>query len=143
MNNGSDVIVLKGGQAGKVTNEGVGRAFEILAKTSAFSAVGRGDNLFSYRLSEVMACGSIPVVYADDWMLPFGKDLINWTDAAVVIREADTLQTISILSQIPAEQRCRMREKALDIYRKYIETGRGTVQGIIENFELSTQQHYQ
>jgi hypothetical protein len=75
--------------------------------------------------------------------LPFGRDLINWTDAAVVIREADTLQTISILSQIPAEQRCRMREKALEIYRKYIETGRGTVQGIIENFELSAQRLYQ
>ena len=137
LNNGSDIIVLKGGQAGKVTNEGVGRAFEILAKTSAFSAVGRGDNLFSYRLSEVMACGSIPVVYADDWLLPFGKDLIDWTEAAVIIREADTLQTISILSQIPAEKRCQMRQNALNIYRKYIETGRGTVQGIIETFETS------
>lgn len=141
LNNGSDIIVLKGGQANQVTNEGVGRAFEILAKTSAFSAVGRGDNLFSYRLSEVMACGSIPVIYADDWLLPFGDHLINWTEAAVVIREADTLQTINILSQIPTEQRCRMRQKALDIYRKYIETGRGTIQGIIENFELSAQQH--
>ena len=143
LRNESGVIILKNGETNQVTKEGAGAALEILAKTSAFSAVGRGDNLFSYRLSEVMACGSIPVVYADDWMLPFGKDLINWTDAAVVIREADTLQTISILSQIPAEQRCRMREKALEIYRKYIETGRGTVQGIIENFELSAQKLYQ
>jgi hypothetical protein len=84
-----------------------------------------------------MACGSIPVVYADDWLLPFGKDLINWTEAAVVIREADTLKTVSILSQISMEQRCRMRQKGLEIYRKYVETARGTINGIIENFELS------
>lgn len=96
-----------------------------------------GDNLFSYRFSEVMACGSIPVVYADGWVFPFGKDLINWTDVAVIINEDDILKTISILSQISEEQRCRMRQKVVEIYRKYIETGRGTIMGIIENFELS------
>lgn len=143
LRNESGVLILKNGETNQVTREGAGAALEILAKTSAFSAVGRGDNLFSYRLSEVMACGSIPVIYADDWLLPFGNPLINWTEAAVVIREADTLQTIRILSQIPAEQRCRMRQNALEIYRKYIETGRGTVQGIIENFELSAHTNYQ
>jgi hypothetical protein len=83
-----------------------------------------------------MACGSVPVVYADGWMFPFGKNLINWTEAAVIIHEEDIFKTISILSQISEQERCRMRQKVLEIYRKYIETGRGTILGIIENFEL-------
>lgn len=82
-----------------------------------------------------MACGSIPVVYADDWLLPFGAYLINWTEAIVLIREQNISNTINILSQISMEQRCRMRQRVVEIYRKYIETGRGTVEGIIENFE--------
>jgi hypothetical protein len=82
-----------------------------------------------------MACGSIPVVYADDWFLPFGAYLLNWTEAIVLIREQNISNTINILSQISMEQRCHMRQRTVEIYRKYIETGRGTVEGIIENFE--------
>lgn len=89
-----------------------------------------------YRFSEVMGCGAIPVVYADDWLLPFGADLINWADAAIVIRENETINTKAILSQISPSRRCRLRQKVLKIYRKYIETGRGTISGIIKNFEL-------
>ena len=76
-------------------------------------------------------------MYADDWLFPFGKDLINWTDAAIVIPEADALDTVNILSQISTEQRCRMRQKVYEIYRKYMETDRGVIQGIIENFEFA------
>jgi hypothetical protein len=103
------------------------------------SHVATGDNLFSYRFTEIISCGSIPVVYADNWLLPFGKDLINWTDAAVVIPEAETLDTVNILSRISVEQRCRMRQTVYEMYQKYMETGRGVVRGIIENFELSMQ----
>jgi hypothetical protein len=76
-------------------------------------------------------------VYADNWLLPFGKDLINWTDAAVIIPEVQTLDTFNILSNISAEQRCRMRQKVYEMYRKYMETGRGVIRGIIDNFELA------
>lgn len=96
----------------------------------------KGDNLFSYRFSEVMGCGAIPVVYADDWMLPFGGALINWTNEAVVrIPENKTNLTKAILSRISLADRCQMRQRALELYRTYIATGRGTIRGIIENFE--------
>jgi hypothetical protein len=35
---------------------------------SNFGAVPRGDNLFSYRFTEVLTAGAIPVVYADGWV---------------------------------------------------------------------------
>jgi hypothetical protein len=141
INNGTQVLILRDQQAQSYFNiSDPGLAYSKLAKMSSFSAVGRGDNLFSYRFSEVMACGSIPVVYSDDWMLPFGEALINWTEVAVVIREVDTLNTVSILSNISLEDRCKRRQRALQIYRLYIETGTGTIDGIIETFERSAKQ---
>lgn len=140
LNNGNNVLVAGHGKMHKKMNTtDPGVAFERLAKMSAFSAASRGDNLFSYRFSEVMACGSIPVVYADDWMLPFGTELINWTEAVVVIQEEDTKRSVEILSDMTVEQQCRMRQKGLEMYRKYIETGDGTIRGIIETFELRAQ----
>jgi Exostosin family len=140
INNGTQVLVLRDQQAQSYFNvSDPGVAYSTLAKMSSFSAVGRGDNLFSYRFSEVMACGSIPVVYADDWMLPFGDALINWSDVAVVIREAETINTVSIISNISLEDRCKRRQRALHIYKRYIETGTGTIQGIIETLERSAE----
>jgi Exostosin family len=95
-----------------------------------------GDNLFSYRFSEVMSVGSIPVIYADDWMLPFGKHLINWTETSVVIPESEVLNSSHILTQINMEQRCRMRQNVLRIFREYMETGRGVIKGIVESLEI-------
>lgn len=83
-----------------------------------------------------MGGGAIPGVYAGEWQLPFGDDLINWTEAVVFIRENETVNTKAILSQISLEQRCQMRQKVLEIYRTYIEIARGTINGIVENFEL-------
>jgi Exostosin family len=140
--NGTQVLILRDQQTQSYFNvSDPGVAYAKLATMSSFSAVGRGDNLFSYRFSEVMACGSIPVVYADDWMLPFGDVLINWTEVAVIIREADTLNTVSILSNISLEDRCKRRQRALQIYRKYIETGTGTIDGIIETLERSAKRN--
>jgi hypothetical protein len=73
-----------------------------------------------------------------DWLLPFGKDLINWTDAAVIIPEARNFghgQIFCRRSRRNSDVECV--RKAYAMYGKYMETGRGVVLGIIENFELS------
>jgi Exostosin family len=47
-----------------------------LLKQSKFAAVPRGDNLYSYRFTEVLAAGAIPVLFANpDWVLPFRTEL--------------------------------------------------------------------
>ena len=95
-----------------------------------------GDNLFSYRFAEVMSLASIPVIYADDWLLPFGLPLINWTEAAVIIPETKANQSAEILSNISLDQRCQMRQRTLEIFNTYMKTGRGTIRGLVENLEL-------
>jgi len=37
-----------------------------------------GDSLYSYRLMEVLSAGSIPIIIADDWVLPFRSTLFEW-----------------------------------------------------------------
>ena len=69
--------------------------------------------------------------------MPFGEDLIDWTEAAVFIREKDANKTLDILSTISPKARCRMRQRGREIYRNYMNSGRGIIKGIIENFELS------
>ena len=137
LHNGKDVLI---GTAQEIqqymgsSNEKDG--FRKMALQSQFAAVPRGDNLFSYRFAEVTGCGAIPVVYADDWVFPFRPELVNPTDYAVIIREADVAKSMDILSAIPPEQRCRMRQKALTMYELYFKTGEGVIRGIVESLDL-------
>ncbi|GKY93015.1 hypothetical protein MPSEU_000270000 [Mayamaea pseudoterrestris] len=47
--------------------------FHEMLKKSTFGASPKGDNLYSYRFTEVLSAGAIPVVNSDDWLLPFHK----------------------------------------------------------------------
>jgi hypothetical protein len=103
---------------------------------SAFAGTPKGDNLFSYRFTEAMSAGAIPVVHADGWALPFSNELIDWKKCIVIIPEAQVNETISILSKISAEERCTMRKCVLKTYQRFMSTPYGTIEGIIESLEL-------
>jgi hypothetical protein len=107
-------------------------AYEELLQKSQFAAAPRGTNLFSYRFSEILASGSIPVVHSDGWALPFSDRVVDWTECALVIPEAQVPETVSILRGIRPDQRCRMRQACYRIYRRYFETPEGTVRGVLE-----------
>jgi hypothetical protein len=111
-----------------------------LALDSVFSLAPRGDNLFSYRLPEVMSCGSIPVVMADKWVLPFSPLLMNWSDSIVILPQDLANQTVEILQSMPLEERCRRRQRVVELYDKYLKTGEGTIAGIVESLELQAAQ---
>ena len=106
---------------------------ELLLK-SKFGAAPRGDNRFSYRFAEVMSGGAIPVLYADNLVLPF-ESLINWDEVVVRIPQNQTNNTRAILMAITDEERCRMRQKVLQVYERYIRTGEATIAGIVEGLE--------
>ena len=72
--------------AGAGARAGTGRYQELMSRTT-FALCPRGDALFSYRFSEALSFGAVPVVLADGWVLPFG-DLIDWSGAVVVVPEA-------------------------------------------------------
>ena len=112
----------------------------ILSK-SLFSAAPRGDNKYSYRFSEVLSAGAIPVVFADDWLWPFRPELIDWRQCAVIIPENSPHETMNVIHNIPEAQRCLMRKNCYRIYKTYMEDDRGTIAGLIEGLELVAQGH--
>ena len=134
LDNDKDIIVRHMWLTPNNTTMGT-RLLHSLALESSFSAAPRGDNLFSYRFAEVMSCGSIPVVHADDWVFPFAPQLINWSFIVVILPESRANETADILRSISLEERCRMRRRVVEIYDRYLKTEEGTVNGIIESLE--------
>ena len=56
-----------------------------LMERSVFALVPRGDALYSYRLTEALSFGCIPVVLSDGLVLPFDRT-IDWSKVAVTPR---------------------------------------------------------
>lgn len=111
-------------------------------KDSLFSATPRGDCHFSYRFTEVMSSGAIPVIHADGWVLPFRRDLIDWgEECAIVIPEAKVFDTVNILKKITPEERCRRRKRCYEIYTKYLANAEGQIAGVVETASGITQDH--
>lgn len=123
LNNDMDIIVKRG----------VKDPPQSLALNSAFGAAPRGDNLFSYRFTEQLSCGAIPVIYADGWVLPFR---LEWSEAAVIIPEHNASHSVEILKAISKEKRCQMRRKGLEFFEKYMKDAKGTIQGVVDRLEL-------
>ncbi|CAB9519665.1 Exostosin-1 [Seminavis robusta] len=110
--------------------------YKKLLQQSVFSATPRGDNKFSYRFTEVLSAGAIPVVHSDDWVLPFRREFIDWPqECAIIIPEAKVNQTVDILRAISAEDTCRRRRRCYEIYTQYMANPEGNIDGILESAE--------
>ena len=129
LHNGRDVLIVDNTRDLKLPYD------QFLLK-SKFAATPKGDDLFSYRFTEVMSAGAIPVIHADDWALPFSSKLIDWTKCAVIIPEAQVNDTISILSNISRRERCEMRKCVLHTYHRFMKTPERTIDGIIQSLDL-------
>lgn len=136
IHNGNDILVHdREIQTTALMNESNRQiAFRKMVSMSVFGAAPLGDNQFSYRFSELMSCGTIPVVYADNWVWPMEK-IIHWEDVAVRIPEHLANQSESILRAIPKERRCKMRQNVIDTYNRYLKDGIGIISGIVESLE--------
>lgn len=111
--------------------------YEDVLSNSVFSLAARGDNKYSYKFSETLSAGAIPVVLADDWMYPFRPELVDWSECAVIMPEKDSGKpTMALLLAMSEERRCRMRQRCYEIYRKYVEHPEGVLDGIVQGLEL-------
>jgi hypothetical protein len=107
---------------------------------SIFALTPRGDNLFSYRFTEVLSTGAIPVVHADDWMLPFDAPLVDWHAIVVRIPENRVNETVDILRAIPPARRCEMRRRGFAFWQTYMKDGDAVIRGIVDTLEGRRQQ---
>ena len=86
---------------------------------SHFALAPRGDALFSYRLTEIMAAGVVPVIVADDWALAF-DELIDWSRISVVVRENDTASIPTMLAAFSVDAVCAMRRRAFRTFHRFL-----------------------
>lgn len=115
-------------------------SYEDMLRQTVFALAPRGDNKFSYRFTEIMSAGAIPVVHADDWVWPFRPELVDWTKCAVNLPEKDAGRTTTdYLDAISVEQRCLMRKECLRIYQTYMATPVKIIDGLVQGLELVAQ----
>jgi hypothetical protein len=100
---------------------------------SVFVGAPKGDTFFSYRFAEILSAGSIPVVFSDEWLRPFRKEVVDWEKSAVFIPENKMNKTLEILEKISIEERCRMQQAALHNWDEYISSRVGWVKGLVES----------
>jgi len=109
---------------------------EFMGRT-IFGLAPRGDNKFSYRFTEVLSAGAIPIYHGDDFVFPFRPELVDWNKCAIILPEKDAGKTtLDLINDIPIETRCKMRNYCyFGIYKKYVETDVGIIDGLVMGLE--------
>ena len=94
--------------------------WELLSK-SIFALVIRGHVSFSYRFSEVVCSGAIPVLVSDDWIPPF-DDIVPFQSYGVRLPESQINDLPTMLGQIDKANRVEMSFRAVSFCQNHIIT---------------------
>ena len=100
-------------------------AYRSILLRSTFQLVPRGQGLHSHRLLESIAAGSIPIVLADNIILPF-SEYIPWSNAIVIVAEKDWKAIPTIVEKY-IEKINEMQCWGLAIYRHFFLRPFGTI----------------
>lgn len=95
--------------------------YPLILSKAEFCLVLRGVRLAQMDLLEALASDCIPVIVADNIVLPFGEK-IDWALSAVQVREADLADLIAILRELSDNRKREMRQYGRLIYDKYFAT---------------------
>lgn len=89
-----------------------------IMERGTFCLVIRGVRLAQPTLLEAMATNCIPVIIADNIVLPF-HEIIDWTLATVTIREGDLHSIMSVLKAFSSTRIKEMQKQGHFLYEKY------------------------
>ncbi len=93
--------------------------YQQLLLNTTFCLIPRGRRLGSFRFSEALQVGCIPVVLSDGWVLPF-SEVIDWSRAAIQISEKALLQMPTMLRSIKRDRILAMRQQGYFLYASYL-----------------------
>ena len=86
---------------------------------SRFAAAPRGAGLDSYRLSELMQYGCIPVIISDGYVLPFAS-LLDWRKFSIAVPENAVATIPDILEAIDVAAQHRMARHAAFVWEEFL-----------------------
>lgn len=109
-----------------------------ILRSSFFAGAPIGDCLWSYRFTEIMSAGAIPIMYANDWLPPFSSTadpdrIVNWTKCALFIGEGDrdVMGTMDVVRAIPEDVRCEMMKCSLAFWDEFASSREGWLKAIL------------
>lgn len=126
------LIISNGRQYGGTNTTGTIPYYDLIYY-SLFSLVPVGDGWISYRLMEVMATGSIPIIISDQWVLPF-ESFLNWKEFSIIIK-FEELERLPIIIKNNMVNYHDMSNKCFEIYHKYFKNGDAIMKGIEEHIK--------
>ena len=109
--------------------------YEELIDRSVFSLVPRGDALFTYRMLEVMARGSIPIILADGWVLPLDR-VIDWDRISLRFHHDAVPQIPEILRSLSEAEILSMQAGVKLAYEERLSGLPAIVNSLLEEAEL-------
>lgn len=85
---------------------------------STFCLVARTERLLPINLIEALASNCIPVMFADNIVLPF-NEVIDWSLATITLREADLHSIETKLTSISSERIDELRQQGEWLFQHY------------------------
>lgn len=89
-----------------------GYDYDDLMSSSKFTPIMRGHAEYSYRFTEAVCSGAVPVLIADGWVPPFST-LVPFSEYGVQIREIDVKDLITQLLTVNNQKWQEMQQSAL------------------------------
>lgn len=109
---------------------GVNEFCKIIA-SSVFGLCPRGYGANSFRTTECMQYGTIPVYISDEFIIPFN---IHFNEFGILVKESDIFRLDYILFSIDPLEILRKQDKIKKIYKEYY-TYEGLFKNIIKHLE--------
>lgn len=85
--------------------------YDDLLHESKFVLILRGDQEFSYRFTEAVCSGGVPVLVTDSWVPPF-SEVKPFTSYGIQMLESQIDKLLEVLSQYSAEDLEKLRKEA-------------------------------
>ena len=125
------VVVDSAGEAGKAFS------YEQLMFDTVFTLILRGDQPYSYRYTEAVCSGAVPVmVQSGGWVPPFSS-LHPFTDYGVLVAEADMADLVARLRAMPAAEVERLRYAAKQFCMAHLVTVHAQTDSMIDSALLA------
>lgn len=105
--------------------------YESLLQNSTFCLVPRGRRLGSFRFLEVLHAGCIPVILSNGWVLPF-SEVIDWSQAAIVIDERNLLQTLEIVRSVSHKRIFQLKQQTQILWNQYLSSVKKIIDTTLE-----------
>lgn len=93
--------------------------YEAVMSDSVYTLIVRGDAEFSYRFSEAVCSGAIPILIADGWVPPF-ESLVPFERYGFVFNESYVQEMVSVLRKIALDKANQMQSEALKFCYRHI-----------------------